>query len=257
MVWVWPLVGFALLAFVSLALPHRSAPLYDGVVVEDPYRFLDPALGGPGHPSSASDTLDLNNGKSPNIYTATAEYPPQAQVIAEQGAFILRSATTQLAVTLEPVEAPSASVPGQIAGNVYRVRIADQSGVELAMQPGLTATVVLRAPVGFTNGSIYQFAGDAWQPVATESGGLPDIYAANVSTFGLFAVVLSGPVTTPVASASGAPPASQAPQVSQPPATGGSQGFPVAIIVQVIAVLVGFGLLAVGVLAIRRARGLD
>ncbi len=253
-VWVWPLVGLALLAVVSVALPYRSAPLYDGLVVEEPYRFLDPALGGPGHPSSASDTLDLNEGQSPNIYTATSEYPPQAQIIAERGAFILRSGTTQLMVTLEPVDAPPASVPGQIAGNVYQVRVVDQSGVELAMQPGLTATVVLRAPVGFTNGSLYQLVADAWQPVATDNAGLPDMYAANVSTFGDFAVVLSGPVSTPPASAGGAPGSAQP---SRAPVTGGSQGFPVAIMVQVIAVLVGFGLLAVGVVAIRRARGLD
>jgi hypothetical protein len=235
--------GFVLLVLAGRAAPVGQPPLYDGVVVEDPYRYLQPPSGAAGHPTSASDTTDVEGSTSPLIYSGTLENPPQAQLIADEGAFVIPSGTTSVATTIRPI-APPAPVPsGALAGNVYEVRVASEGGIDMAIQQGKTVTVVLRAPNGVTNGTLYRFSGTAWAAVKTVNGGLPDLYATNSTELGDFAVVVTGAASpAPSGGASlGTPTASASPSV---PAGGAGGGGSIPwIVIGLVAATVAAGLL--------------
>jgi hypothetical protein len=217
-------LGLILVTIGHRAAPTGTLPLYDGVVVEDPYRYLQPPDGAPGHPSSVSDSLPVTGSGSPSLYSATLEQPPQAQVIAEPGALDLPAGTTTVKVTIDPVPPPDPRPPANAAGNVYRFAATSQDGTPLTLIAGTTATVVMRAPASVTVGSIYQLIGDGWQELPTSNGGLPDLFSANVSGFGEFVIVASAAATGAAATGAAAPAAStdgassaSATQVQRPP----------------------------------------
>ncbi len=86
--------GLGLIALAQLAAPFGSPPLYDGVVVQEPYRYLSPGPGQLGSPTSYRSTLPVTGIASPVFVAATTESPPQAQLIAESGAFVLPPGAT-------------------------------------------------------------------------------------------------------------------------------------------------------------------
>src|SRR2546423_578455 len=69
--WVALAAGLLALAAAARLSPTWHPPLFDGVVVEDPYKYLQPPPGKPGNPSSVSDTLALDQGVSPQPYPGT------------------------------------------------------------------------------------------------------------------------------------------------------------------------------------------
>ena len=73
-------VGVAVIALAQLGTPHRAPPLYDGVVVEEPYRYLSPPPGAPGSPKSYTATEPVQGGQSAELVAATPESRPQAQL---------------------------------------------------------------------------------------------------------------------------------------------------------------------------------
>ena len=237
-------LGLALLLLVG----RRSVgqpPLYDGVVVEDPYRYLDPASGGPGHPSGATGTLPLDGGVSPAILAATQENPPQAELVIDRGTIALAPGTTSVTATIDPVQPPgpppSPSGSTTIAGNVYRFRLSDQAGNELRLQPGKTATVVLRAPNGITTGTIVRYADGQWRAQPTDNAGLPDLYSTNATELGTFAITVRGAqasATTP-GSPGASVPASSSPTPPAAPAEGTSAAVWIAIGLLAVALLLG------------------
>ena len=190
--------GLALIALARVASPS-APPLYDGVVVQEPYRYVSPGPGQAGSPAAFTTTEQVSGGSSPAIAAATQESPPQAQLIAAAGAFTLAAGTTAMTVSITPV-APVANTPG-LRGNIYRFRVADQAGHDLATAPGSTVTIVLRAPANVVDPQMItaQPAG-GWSAVAGQaaSGGFVD---ANVTRLGEFG--LSGSLAT--ASAASAP----------------------------------------------------
>lgn len=208
--------GLAMLVVARLGGPAVPAPLFDGVVVEEPYRYLVPPAGAPGNPPSASDTESVEGGVAPSLFVATTESPPQAQVITDRNAFVLSADATSVKGTIEPIPPPALPSVGVILGNVYRVSVTDQSGSPLSLREGVTMTVVLRAPLALAGAEIFSFTGSSWNRLSTQSGGLPDIYTANVTNTGDFAVI------GPAAAASLI--AGQTPQpvvpVNQPPSAG-------------------------------------
>ena len=243
--WLTLVVGLVLLLIVGRRAIGQP-PLYDGVVVEDPYRFLDPASGGPGSPSSATGTLPLDGGVSPAILVATQENPPQAELIIDRGAIALAPGTTSITATIEPVQPPAAApAPGTtLAGNVYRFSLADQAGTDLALKPGQTATVVVRAPNGITTGTIVRYVDGQWQPQATVSGGLPDLYSTNATELGAFAVTVNA---TQASASPGASPGSSlagSPSPTRPPATAPAEGpsAPIWIAIGLLAVALLLGI---------------
>jgi hypothetical protein len=238
----WSLaIGVAMLVALHLAAPIMVAPLYDGVLVDDPYRYLQPPSGATGEPTSATSSNPLDAGASPQIFAATLENPPQAQLIADRGAFVVPAGTTAVKVAVSAVPPPAAPENGQIAGNVYRVTVTDQAGTALRVRAGTTLTVVLRAPCAVPDARIGTFTGSTWQLLSTLSGGLPDLYAANITSVGDFTVVV--PPRAPVLATDCNAAASTSPgSVPISPADGG--GGPDATLFAIIGIILGVALLA-------------
>ena len=183
------LAGLAVITVAQLAAPLGSPPLYDGVIVLDPYRYLAPGPGQVGAPTSFHASPGVEGTTSPQFVAATTESPPQAQLIAPPGAFVVPPGTTTLAVSIEPVPASQPPATGPIAGNVYRVAVADPSGTELVISQATPPTLALRAPGAIPAATINQFADGAWKELATQESGQPGIFLANVTTLGDFALI--------------------------------------------------------------------
>jgi len=175
-------MGFVLVVAAQLMAPLRSPPLYDGVVIEEPYRYLSPPPGQPGSPTRYKQTLPLDGGASPAVVAATQESPPQAQLIADTGAFTLPSGTTSIVASIEAVPPPNAPSSGSILGNVYRFSVTNQAGTSLAASSAVT--IVLRAPSGSIQPIMARYTGSAWQELQTEHAGQQDLWLANTTQSG-------------------------------------------------------------------------
>jgi hypothetical protein len=163
-------------------------PLFDGVVVVDPYRYVSPPSGGEGSPTSARATFPIQAGTSPSFAVYTSETPPQAELLAKGGELALGSGTTSVTVTIDPVSAPGSSQA--VAGNVYRFAVVDQSGAAVALAAGQTISLALRGPPGTAvDASIARFTDGAWKPVKTAPSGLQDLFLTNATAFGDYAVL--------------------------------------------------------------------
>jgi hypothetical protein len=187
------IVGLALAA-VQAAGPSLRPPLYDGVVVVDPYRFLEPAGTEVGGAQGASRTMPVVGGSSPAIAIGTPEQPPQAQLIAAAGALVLPAGTTTLVATITPVAPAQAPPSGAIAGNAYRVAIVNQAGSSVGPQQGSRVTLALRDPGATDLARIELLSGGTWRPLATVSAAVSGTYeTTGLTTFGDFALVGSAP----------------------------------------------------------------
>jgi len=185
--WLAVAVGLGLALAVQLRAPH-TVPLYDGVVVAEPYRYLHPTGDQVGDPTSASSTADVSGGGS--LALATTEQPPQAQLIAQIAAFQLPPGTTQLKVSITPVDPQAAPTTGSIAGNVYRFSITDQAGTAVGAKACEGClSIVLRTPPEVTEGSVAHFENGAWVAIATFHAGAVAMFQANATTLGDFAVI--------------------------------------------------------------------
>lgn len=191
-------VGLVMMGTAQVVRPVE-VPLFDGVVVVDPYRYLSPPPGGDGSPTSAKATLPTEAGKSPSFAVYTSEMPPQAELLAKGGELDTGPESTSVTVTIDPIPPPASSSQETIAGNVYRIKIVDQSGAAMAIAPGQTITLAVRGPAGTAvDAAIARFEAGAWQPLSTGPSGLQDLFLSNVNAFGDFALL--GQVT-PVATA--------------------------------------------------------
>ena len=193
-------LGLALLAAGLLVVTALQAaapvvsPLFDGVVVAEPYRYLDPPAGGAGSPTSADKTVAVADTASPAFAVFTEESPPQAELLAHGGELAIRADSSSMHVTIEPIPAPATNAPATIAGNVYRFTVTDQSGANLAALAGQTITLAMRGPDGVSaDASIARFENGAWQPLTTGPSGLPNLFISNVTAFGEFAIIGSAP----------------------------------------------------------------
>jgi len=186
------LLGGAGLTFAAQVAAPVGAPLYDGVVIQEPYRYLHPASGQPGSPSAYTDTHPVAEGTSPDFAAATTEQPPQAQLIAQVKAFKLTPGATALQVSITPVEPPSLAPRGTIAGNVYRFAVTDQTGTPLAVDPSCVGclSMLLRAPDGTGEATLERFADGAWTTVATTHAPTTGSYSTLPSALGDFALVI-------------------------------------------------------------------
>ena len=209
------LLGIALAQWVA---PLAAPPLYDGVVVAEPYRWLVPPPGEHGAPTSASATLRPIGEASPLLALATAEEPPQAQVFGTDGALVLPAGTSSIKVSITPILPASLPNEGHIAGNVYRIAVTNQKGVPITAPASAQVTVVIRGPDGTVGATIERYADGAWKTLKTEETGSAAQYLAVVTDFGVFTLVASGPggpYPTATASAS-IPSASSVDRVSSP-----------------------------------------
>ena len=182
-------VGLLMMGMVQAVRPVE-VPLFDGVVVVDPYRYLNPPPGGDGSPTSAKATLPIEAGKSPSFAVYTSEMPPQAELLAKGGELAIGPGSTSVTLTIDPIRPAAGSSQETIAGNVYRIKVVDQSGAALAILPGQTITLALRGPAGTAvDAAIARFDAGAWQPLSTGPSGLQDLFLSNVDAFGDFALL--------------------------------------------------------------------
>jgi len=185
------------MAAAQLAAPLAGVPLYDGVVVEDPYRYLSPAPNQAGSPTEHASTVNVIGSTSPQFVAATTESPPQAQLISSPGAFAVETGVVALTISIKPVPLPDAPRDEEVAGNVYRFAVIDQAGRPVPIGSGTSPTVVLRAPQGFLSATIGQFANGSWHDIPSQPAGLAGIFAATVSQLGDYAL-LAAPASGPL-----------------------------------------------------------
>ncbi len=211
--WLAVLAGTVLAFGLQVANPV-GVPLYDGVAVQEPYRFLHPTGDQPGSPTSFSATVPVAGSESPQVTAATHESPTQAQLVALPGAFSMAPGATSLSVSVTPVEAPVLAAGGQIAGNVYRFTIVDQNGAPVTVRPCEGClTLVLRAPEDMTGPArLQRYANGAWTDVQTVHAEMVGLYYTNPTALGDFAVVTGGeagptggPNASPGAASGGSP----------------------------------------------------
>ena len=228
--------GILLIAAAHGLAPSPTMPLFDGVVVEDPYRYVDPPPGADGNPQPVQANEPVSGGTVPLIAVATVEVPPQAQIIAQADAFQVTPSATSIKVSITP-SAPSDS---QVVGNVYTFSVTDQDGSALSLQPSALVTVVLRAPQASLDAQVARLDGTRWVALPTDHGGLPDLFSANVQQLGEFAVMPTGASASGSATASTATSASPAPS-SAPPGPSDGTGTPPWILVGLVVAAVGIG----------------
>ena len=190
--WLAIAAGLGLSFAVQLWAPV-GVPLYDGVVVAEPYRYLHPTGDQPGDPTDASLTQPVDGTKSPVFAIATDEQPPQAQLISQEDAFQLADGATELNIAITPVDPTVQPSSGSIAGNVYRFAVTDQTGKPLVTKPcDSCRSLVLRAPEDVTEGTVAHLVNGAWVGVATFHAGTVAMFQANADTLGDFAVIVGG-----------------------------------------------------------------
>jgi hypothetical protein len=190
---VVPLVaGLAVIAAVGLVAPVRR-PLYDGVVAQEPYRFLNPVGTELGDPTSYMGSQAVAGPQSPAFAAATAESPPQAQLIAQAGAFSIARNVAELHISITPAAPDPAD---SVIGNAYQFEVTGSDGAAVVIPRGSFVTLALRAPAGATDVAIVQSEGGGWQSRPMLQSGQPDLYLVNVDALGEFAIRGSMPVST-------------------------------------------------------------
>ena len=187
--WLAVVVGLGLALAIQLRAPV-GVPLYDGVVVVEPYRYLHPVGAQAGNPSSYASTEAIAGGISPVFVAATTESPPQAQLVATQDAFAVPPGTKEIKVSVAPVDATVQPTQGSIAGNVYRFSVTTDAGQALTAKPcDSCRTLVIRAPETVTDGKIAHLEGGTWVEVTTLHAGVAAMFQTNADAVGDFAII--------------------------------------------------------------------
>ena len=186
--WLAVLGGATLALAVQVGAPV-GVPLYDGVVVQEPYRYLHPTGDQVGTPTAGSDKEVVDGPTSPILVVSTMENPPQAQLIAQVGAFGMPTGTTSLLASVTAIEPPPAPAGGTIAGNVYRFSVTDQAGTPVTLKPcDGCRSIVMRAPDPAIEATIKRYVNGAWADVDTIHANLVG-FQINPTELGDYAVI--------------------------------------------------------------------
>ncbi|MEO8273677.1 MAG: hypothetical protein ABI620_06400 [Chloroflexota bacterium] len=189
--WLAVLAGAALVLAVQVAAPV-GVPLYDGVVVQEPYRYLHPTGDHAGSPTSGTDTEVVSGSTSPILVVSTLENPPQAQLIAQAGAFALPDGATSLLASVTPVEPPAPPTGMSIAGNVYRFTVTDQAGNAVALTPCEGCrSLILRGTDPTLDATMKRYADGAWSDLETTPANLVG-FQVEPTVLGDFALLVAG-----------------------------------------------------------------
>ena len=191
------LAALVVLALGWVVAPRSAPPVYDGVGFPDePYRFVDrpPGTRVTKAPTTAVASSGIVRGRNGDLLNATsAETGPQVTVTIPDG--LLRVGAASGPVTLRATPAPALPTPrGQyLWSNVYDVTVIPAATVTTRADE--VATIVLRAataqqPPPFV--ARYD-GGERWTTIPTSPVGL-DVYAADLTGLGRFAVLGSAPL---------------------------------------------------------------
>jgi len=182
-------LGATLALAAQLASPV-AIPLYDGVPILDPYRYLSPTGSQAGSPTDYADQKALDNGSSPAFAAGTTEQPPQAQLISAPKAFVPPTGATELNITIEAVAPEEMPTQGSIAGNVYRFQVLDDNGVDFKLAGDPKPTLTLRSPEGVADAVIGHLTADGWVALATDHAGALGLFSTEVTELGDFALLV-------------------------------------------------------------------
>jgi hypothetical protein len=183
------IAGLAVVTLAQRLMPVVGPPLYDGVIVEDPYEWFAPPAGFAGGAQQATAAVPIQGSQSPNLSVGTPEQPPQAQVFAGAGYLVMPAGTSSINVSIVPGQATTSPADGIIAGNVYRFSLTSQSGAPVRGQASGGVTIVLRGPANLSTATIERLSGGIWTPLQTDPAGAPNMFTAVVTDFGDFAIV--------------------------------------------------------------------
>jgi len=187
--WLFVAAGAIVVLGVQVAQPV-GVPLYDGVVIQEPYRYLHPTGDQAGSPTSYSGETAVSTDLSPIFSAYTGEQPPQAQLISTRGGFTLTPGATKVFVSITAVEPPPAPTGGTIAGNVYRFSVTDQAGTALQVRACQAClTLRMRGPAEIGEAVLKRYADGAWHDVETIHEGIGGTYVTNVLALGDYAVI--------------------------------------------------------------------
>ena len=219
------------------AAPAQSPPVYDGLCLSSPYRYLHPPAGtASAKPDPAARKLAVTGGDIETTQIATDEpNQPQAQLIIASGTLRIPAGATEVTLSITPVDPPATGpADGRIDGNVYRFAATSDAGA--VTTTGTTKATVLLIGTSTTGSArevLERFDGKAWHQVPTVTIGCAGSYATSTTDLGDYAVVELGATPPP-------PP---------PPASGGIPAWVLALAVAGV-VLAG----AAGSLWLRRMR---
>jgi hypothetical protein len=190
-------VGLAAAAFAQLLSGAAPLPLYDGVSVTEPYRYLAAGPDQPADPFSADMTVAVDSSQSPTLLVATEEVPPQAQLIASDGALALPPGATALTATITPVAPSADQAKNPLTGNIYRIAVVDQSGKPVTVAASKKVTVALRKPQAGTVMTLERWDGQSWTHVPGNEAAGNEIVGAPTDQLGDF-VLFAAPGGVPL-----------------------------------------------------------
>jgi hypothetical protein len=175
--------------------PHSALPLYDGIGFPDePYRFVQRPAGAQETkaPTTAHGTAAVTGGSNAPLVAASAESAPQISLYIPKGKLTVPAGTSQITLTGTPVK-PVPTGPGQyLWSDVYTV--AASPGSTTFKTGGSQATITLRAASAQRpQPSIAYRDGNRWHLIPTFAQGR-DIYIAELTRFGQFAVIGRNPL---------------------------------------------------------------
>jgi hypothetical protein len=175
--------------------PHSALPLYDGIGFPDePYRFVQRPAGAQETkaPTTAHGTASVSGGSNAPLVAASAESAPQISLYIPKGKLTVPAGTSEISLTGTPVK-PLPTGKGQyLWSDVYTVSASPGSTV--FKTGGSQATITLRAASAQRpQPSIAYYDGNRWHLMPTFAQGR-DIYIAELTRFGQFAVIGPNPL---------------------------------------------------------------
>jgi len=236
-VWWVVLVVAALLQAVAVAVSPYAVPIYDGIGFPDePYRFVVRPAGAQEtkDPTIAKGSASVSGDAVGSVVAASAESAPQISIFIPKNKLVVAAGTTEVTVTGTPVQ-PLPTGRGQyLWSDVYDVTATPGTTIHSGLPQ---ATITMRAASAQRpQPSIAYYADGRWHLLPTYAQG-QDIYIAELTTFGKFAVIGKNPLLVTQVQAGD---------------NGGGGGSPVGLIVGIGAGLVIVVLFVLG--RIRRAR---
>lgn len=187
-------VALVLLGLAWAVAPDSALPLYDGVGFPDePYRFVQRPAGAQETkpPTDARGTAAVHAGTVGSLVAASGEVAPQITLYIPKGRLVEPAGTTHVTLTATPAQ-PMRTGRGQyLWSNVYDVRA---SPAARFTSGGQQATITMRAATAQRpQPHVAYYAGGQWHLLPTFAQG-QDIYIAELTTLGRFAVIGANPL---------------------------------------------------------------
>jgi hypothetical protein len=188
------LVALLLLGLGWAIAPRAALPLYDGIGFPDePYRFVQAPKGAPATapPTTGRASSTVSAGRTHQLTANSAEQAPQVSVRIPPGRLAVPSGTARVSLTAAPAQPPTVANGQYLWSNVYDVVVSPQAELRSG---GLQATITLRAATGQRpEPKIAHYVDGRWTMLPTFATGR-DIYIAELTQFGRFAVIGAKPI---------------------------------------------------------------